>query len=103
MSLRGRASVETGRGASQSQIAEAEGALGVSFPDSYRRFLAELGWVSVDSDEIFGLGDGVPGHLELVRVTHSERTEFRPHIPSHLVPLLNEAWAITIAWIPAVS
>lgn len=84
--LRRDDSVQTGSGATSAQVAAAESTLGLAFPDSYRRFLTEIGWAS----EVFGLGDDVPGHLELVRLTQDERTEFRPHIPPHLVPVHND-------------
>jgi len=61
-----------------------------SLPESYRRFLRDFGWVSIDGDEIFGLGADVPSHLDLVRITQSERTQFRPYLPPHLAPLLND-------------
>lgn len=88
--LRGDESVGSGSGATADQIAAAERVLGIAFPRVYQQFLSELGWAKVYYDEIFGLGDTVPQHLDLVRVTQSERNEFRPYLPVHLIPLVND-------------
>ncbi len=79
-----------GRGASADEVAEAELRLGVSFPESLRRYLMELGYVEAESMEFFGLGAGVPEHLNLVARTISERTTYHPNIPRHLLPVLND-------------
>jgi cell wall assembly regulator SMI1 len=79
-----------GRGASADEVAEAERRLGVSFPESLRRYLMELGYLEARSVEFFGIGAGVPEHLNLVDRTISERTTLHPIIPRHLLPVLND-------------
>lgn len=79
-----------GEGATQAEIQIAERSLGMIFPDAYRGFLRSLGWLDVDTAEIFGLGRDVPTHLELVRVTVAERGERRPFLPAQLLPLRND-------------
>lgn len=74
-----------GIGASEEQIAFAERKLGNKFPPSYREFLSIGGWLSIGSNELFGLGDDVPPYLDLVKLTQSERTEAMPPIPSTLM------------------
>jgi hypothetical protein len=51
--------------------------------------LEQFGWGGVLSDELFGLGADVPHHLDLVRMTESERTMYEPNIPHHLLPIMN--------------
>ena len=81
-----------GHGASPADISTAEAALGTKLPESYTAFLREFGWGGVDSWELFGVGAGVPSYLDLVRMTESERTTFHPHIPPHLVPVMNDGF-----------
>jgi cell wall assembly regulator SMI1 len=81
-------SAQTGQGATDSEIAAAERELGVTFPSVFRSYLAEFGFLEFGSAEFYGLGAGVPAHLNLVRNTVAERTEFHPHIPSHLIPFM---------------
>ncbi len=80
----------TACGATAEEVAEAERRLGVVFPEALRRFLMELGYVEADSAEFFGLGAGVPEHLNLVDRAIEERTTFHPNIPPHLIPILND-------------
>ena len=81
---------EFGQGATPQEIELAEEQLGVEFPESYKALLEQFGWASIDGLELYGLGRDVPAHLALVKVTLSERTEMRPRLPSHLVPLMND-------------
>lgn len=81
---------EFGRGASEEAIARAEKTLGVSIRGGYRRFLRQFGWGGVEHLELYGLGRDVPPHLNLVRVTLSERNEAEPRLPHHLVPVMND-------------
>jgi cell wall assembly regulator SMI1 len=78
-----------GAGASADEVEAAQQALGVKFPTSYIAFLREFGWAEVAGDGIYGLGVDVPFHLDLLRMTRSERTEAGLHLPLHLVPLRN--------------
>jgi cell wall assembly regulator SMI1 len=82
--------VEFGRGATPQEIVLAEQQLEVEFPRSYMAFLEQFGWASLEGLELYGLGEDVPAYLDLVKVTVSERTEMRPRLPNHLVPLMND-------------
>ena len=81
---------ELGSGASADSVKEAEKVLSVRFPYSYKAFLLEFGWGSFWSREVYGLGSDVPAYLDVVKITLSERTEMRPRIPVHLVPICND-------------
>jgi cell wall assembly regulator SMI1 len=79
-----------GEGATAQQIAEAELALGIRLPNSYKSFLLRFGWAEIDSDTLYGLGDDVAQGHTLVKNTFSERYHAHPHIPHHLVPVMND-------------
>ncbi len=81
---------ETGLGASEHEIAEAEKSLGVRFPPSYKAFLSRFGWLRVGYDALYGVGPSVPPTYELVRSTFRERNTLEPNIPVNLVPFLND-------------
>jgi len=81
---------ECGRGATDQEIADAERALSVRFPRSYRAFLSEFGWAEIRHDVLYGLGCDVPSHHELVRNTLCERHQTEPLIPPYLVPIMND-------------
>ena len=81
-----------GQGATEADVSNAEAALGTKLPESYRAFLREFGWGGVDSWMLFGVGVGIPKHLDLVHMTESERTEAHPHIPTHLIPIMNDGF-----------
>jgi cell wall assembly regulator SMI1 len=81
---------ELGGGATDKEIADAERALGVRFPRSYKAFLSRLGWADIYYDTLFGLGTTVPPPCDLVKTALSERYELEPNIPSHLVPIMND-------------
>lgn len=77
-----------GRGATEQEIASAEQTLAVTFPPRFRSYLSECGYLEFRSAEFYGLGTGVPEHLDLVRNAMAERTQFHPHIPVHLIPFM---------------
>ena len=79
-----------GAGASDDEIGQAEIALEVEFPDSYRLFLAEFGWGGAGDFDLFGLGTDVLPGLNVVEVTISERSQMMPLTPKHLVPVMND-------------
>jgi cell wall assembly regulator SMI1 len=81
-----------GDGASEAEIRAAELRLGVRLPGAYRDFLREFGWAAAGPFEFFGLGPSIPPYLDLVATTLEERTLYRPYIPWHLVPLLNDGF-----------
>jgi len=87
--LRSDPAAELGPGVSDVVIAEAETRLQVSIAGAYRWFLSDFGWGRAQDLEIFGLGDAVPGHLDLLVLTTSERVEMHPQLPDHLLPLAN--------------
>lgn len=71
-------------GASDPEIGIAEGLLG-RFPEDYRHFLKEYGWISLGHLEIYGLGSGIPHYLQVVRMTLLERSETGSPIPETIV------------------
>lgn len=81
---------DCGQGASSEEIENAERALGVSFPASYRNFLREFGWARISHQELYGLGAEVPAYLELVRNTLAERSGMEPSLPASLIPIMND-------------
>lgn len=82
--------VSVGRNATDEEIRAAELRLGVPIRGSYRTFLLTFGWGSFQHLEILGLGVDVPPYLNLVMVTESERTEMKPRLPRHLLPIMND-------------
>lgn len=81
---------ELGPGATEEELARAEERLALRFDGTYFDFLRRFGWGSVEHIEIYGLGDDVPSHLDLVQVTESERHEMEPRLQPHLLPLSND-------------
>ena len=79
-----------GTGADEAEIRLAEEALGIRIHGSYRDFISRFGWGGVGHVELYGLGKDVPPHLNLVRITKSERTEMRPMLPKYLLPIMND-------------
>lgn len=84
-----RGSLLAGKGATETAVMEAEQSLGVQIRGDYRRFLLEFGWGGVAGLELYGLGPDVPAHLDLVKLTRSERSEMHPRLRDHLLPLMN--------------
>jgi cell wall assembly regulator SMI1 len=79
---------EVGSGASAEAVQAVEQTLGVQFPKDYDAFLQKYGWARLMYDELYGVGDSVPEHLNLITNTVRERTDFRPYLPKYLVPVL---------------
>lgn len=88
--LRSLATAHVGNGATSDEIAEAERALRVVLPRSYKLFLREFGWGGAGHWELYGLGPDVPPYLQLVEMTVSERTEMMPPLLLHLIPIMND-------------
>lgn len=80
----------SGGGALQAEIDAAAGELEFQIRGGYRRFLQTFGWLEIAYDEVWGLGGDVPGHLQLQRLTESERAEMRPRLARHLLPFSND-------------
>ncbi len=81
---------ECGRGATGTEVAAAEQALGVHLPASYKAFLAKFGWARIHYDPVYGVGSSVPREYELVLSTQLERHEAYPLIPLPLIPVMND-------------
>ncbi len=81
--------VDPGTGATAEAVDRAQEVLGVSFAESYRRFLMDFGWVEIGPFEVYGLGAGIPEYLDVVKQTLWERIEARYHLPRHLIPIMN--------------
>lgn len=79
-----------GEGASKHDLHAASARLGVNLVGGYRHFLERFGWGGIGSFELYGLGSDVPPYLDLVAVAKSERTQMRPSLPAHLIPLMND-------------
>jgi SMI1-KNR4 cell-wall len=79
-----------GHGATDHQIADAQHSLGVRLPQSYKSFLSKFGWAMICGDLLYGLGADVPHGFTVVKNALSERYEAHPHIPHHLVPIMND-------------
>lgn len=82
--------VQLAGGATDVEVSGAEEKLGPRVEGTYRDFLRRFGWGSFADIEIFGLGDDVPSHLDLLQVTESERHELESRLQPHLVPLSND-------------
>jgi hypothetical protein len=54
--------------------------------------LERFGCLQVDSIEIYGIGAGVPKHMDLVGITESERTEMHPRLRYDLVTIMNDGF-----------
>jgi hypothetical protein len=79
-----------GKGATQAAIEAAEQSLGVRISGDYRRFVEEYGWGGAGHVELYGLGDDVPPHLNVVNITQSERADMFPRLRSELLPIMND-------------
>ncbi len=77
---------DVGVGGSAEVIAALEARCG-ALPADYRRFLVDFGWLSVRHREIFGIGPGVPTHLDVGALTASEREEYG--LPDRYVVIMN--------------
>jgi cell wall assembly regulator SMI1 len=87
--LLARRRVAHGHGAKDDEIANAESALGVRFPDELREYLHRIGWIDHGMG-YYGVGNDVPGKaLDLVENTRCEREDAEPSMQHHLVPILN--------------
>ena len=83
-------SLTVGKGASELEIHEAQQALGLLIQGDYRSFLLDFGWGGTSKFELYGLGSDVPHFLNLVTITHSERTEMFPPLRQELIPVMND-------------
>jgi hypothetical protein len=79
-----------GAGATDLEIGNAEHVLGVTISGTYRAFLLKFGWIEIGSVELFGVGKDVPEHLNLTKITLSERSEMRPNLNHSLIPVFND-------------
>jgi hypothetical protein len=79
-----------GKGATELEIQEAQQRLGLLIQGDYRKFLLDFGWGGVGHLELYGLGADVPPFLNLITITHSERTEMSPPLKQELIPVMND-------------
>ncbi len=79
-----------GKGATEHEIEEAQKSLGLVIRGDYRKFLLDFGWGGTGKFELYGLGSDVPPFLNLITITHSERTEMSPPLRPDLIPLMND-------------
>ena len=82
--------IEVGIGASSLDIDQAQFALGVTFSASYVQFLKFYGWAKLKYDYVYGLGEGIPDYLNVVKTTILEREAAEPALPRFLVPIMND-------------
>lgn len=73
------------KGASDSQILEAEYALGLKFATEYKSYLKEFGCISFSHHELTGLN--ASERLSVVVVTNFERKRYKGLFPSNLYVL----------------
>ncbi|MCD0484577.1 SMI1/KNR4 family protein [Streptacidiphilus sp. ASG 303] len=67
-------------------VARAEEQLGVAFPPSYRRFLAELGSCEAEGEEFLGVyRTGAMGDVLLGTVSETLHARSDPRFPQHLL------------------
>lgn len=83
-------SLTVGKGANEFQIQEAQQVLDLPIQGDYRRFLLDFGWGGAGDFELYGLGSDVPPYLNLIAITHSERTEMHPALRHELIPVMND-------------
>ena len=79
-----------GKGATEADVQEAQQGLGLLIQGDYRKFLLDFGWGGVGHFELYGLGADVPSFLNLLTITHSERTEMSPPLRRTLIPIMND-------------
>lgn len=80
-----------GDGASDIELEEIERELGVSLPQSYRRFLQEFGF-TFWPDFVYGVAHGKLPGMRVLWQTRVERHEVQPPLPPHLVPFSPDGW-----------
>jgi hypothetical protein len=83
------AASDRGDGATEAEILEAESLIG-AFPQDYRQYLKEFGWVVIGNNEVYGLGRGVPDYLNVARMTLVERQEPAVPLPGSYVCVMND-------------
>ena len=71
--------------ATMRQIEEAEQALGAVFPNSFRWYQLEFGYLRRSPLEIYGVHDPEPTNLTIVGINIDNRTELYPRLPIHLI------------------
>jgi hypothetical protein len=84
-----RRGVTVGAPVPEEVIAAAEEVVG-RFPESYRRFVAEFGWIETPTYVFNGLGDGVPKSLDVVAETISEQRDLEPGLPEGFIVISSD-------------
>lgn len=88
--VRSHPKAEHGDGVSEEEVRAAERAFATPISGQYREFLLELGWVTIDLEDVFGLGAEAPA--ELVREALWERNESGCPVPPLVLPIYNDGW-----------
>ncbi len=83
---------KVGRGVAEKAVQQAEKELGLTIRSGYRYFLRQFGWCDLGADEVYGLGEDVPKHLDLMAITLSERSEMKPRLRMNLLPVMNDGF-----------
>lgn len=74
-----------GNGISEKSILISEKKLGSILPISYKSYLCDFGWLSFDSFEIYGLGEKIPPHLDLVKQNLKIHNLYNGILPKELI------------------
>ncbi len=77
----------TANPASPEEIVDAENKLGACLPESYKGFQLEVDDTDWAMLEIYSVKSGIT--FNIVDATYSERTEYFPNMPQHLIPFSN--------------
>ena len=98
--IRSHPKAERGSGVSEEEVRAAERALATPISGQYREFLLELGWVTIDLEDVFGLGAEAPA--DLVREALWERNESGCPVPPSSCPSTTTGGATCTAWTAGV-
>ena len=79
--------IKCGIGVEESTIELAEHTMEVTFPDDLKQYLKAYGWITFGNIELFGLGENIPLHLNLVQNYKEETTQ--GDLPKDLIPFHN--------------
>jgi hypothetical protein len=74
------------KGATATEISDAETQLCISFADEYKKYLAEFGAIMADGLELIGIANSA--HRNVVLVTKRER-ELNPQVPQEMYVVEN--------------
>lgn len=90
--VKARSDAKFGGGASMAEIRAAEERLRVTFPAVLTDYLRRFGWLSVGTEDYYGLGASVPSHLSLVENAVWEREDAGCPVLDNLIPIYNDGY-----------